>query len=438
MINMRVPAAILLGVGLLPSAGCSHKTYLMPTPNVYTHPDWNPFADVPSALQGDHVSVLYITDRVPEMKTPDHWTYGIGRSRSAAFGDAVVQIGQEQSWGDLVQASRTARRSEKLELKVKMTSEVARFAETPPNLVITDAQMASGGPPAVDPAQVEAERRFKEELAARLAKTPHKEVFIYVHGFEDSFDYAVMTTAELWHFLGREGVPICYTWPAGVGLVRAYEYTLASTQFTIYHFKQALRLIASCPEVEKVNIIAHSRGTAVTTDAVRELYLELRSTTDVAKTLKFGTVVLAAADIDLDVAIERNATERIGRAVERSAVYISHSDKALGLSSWLFEGERVGDVNANVFTTEEIDVLRHSDRLQLIDARVKKSGSFGHSYFHASPAVSSDLILLMRYHLPPGAEHGRPLGVSDAGLWMIDSQYPGPAWMLPEEAEDHD
>ena len=127
-----------------------------------------------------------------------------------------------------------------------------------------DAEMATRRKPGFVPAQVETERRFLEHLAARLAKTPRKEVFIYVHGFDNTFEDAVRTAGEMWHFLGREGVPICYTWPAGVGGIFGYEYTLVSTQFTVYHFKQTLRLIASCPEVEKVHIIAHSRGTAVT------------------------------------------------------------------------------------------------------------------------------------------------------------------------------
>jgi esterase/lipase superfamily enzyme len=427
---------ILIGVSLVAFAGgCSSKTYLMPTPNVYTDPSWNPFADVPPALQGDEISVLYVTDRVPEEQTADHWEYGYDRSRSAAFGEAVVKIGDGMSWDDLVQASRVRKRAKKLEVRVTTTRELDRFAKTPPVLILTDAQMASHVKSPVDPTHADAERHFKEELAARLARTPRKEVFIYVHGFNNTLEDGVLTTGELWHFLGRGGVPICYTWPAGMGL--DYIYTLGSTQFTVYHFKQTLRLIASCPEVEKVHIIAHSRGTAVATDTIRELHLELRGTTDTQQALKLGTVILAAADIDLDVAIARNATERIARAVETSALYISDQDKALGLSHWLFGGQRLGEVDVKMFDKAEIEALRGSRRLQLIDARVKKRGALGHSYFHANPAVSSDLVLLMRYQLPPGAEHGRPLGISDDGLWVVGDDYPGSTWTLPEAASSN-
>ena len=76
---------------------------------------------------------------------------------------------------------------------------------------------------------------------------------------------------------------------------------------------------------------------------------------------------------------------------------------------------------------DERDVirLRTTQRLQFIDARITKPGSFGHSYFHANPAVSSDLILYLRYHLPPGGKDGRPLGIEDNGFWAMDDRYPG-------------
>lgn len=432
--------AIMSGLVLVAGAGCSSKKYMMPTPLVYTHPDWNPFENVPSALQSDTVSVLYITDRTVETQTPDHWEYGYKRSRSTAFGEAVIQMGEGLSWDEIVEASRTDKRAQKVELKLTATRELGRFAKTPPRMILTAAQLeaaAKGELPPVDPVQVEAEERFRAEMARRLALTPRKEVFIYVHGFNNTVEDAVTTTAEAWHFLGREGVPVCYTWPAGVGMFRAYQYTLASTDFTIYHFKQALRLIASCPEVERVHIFAHSRGTEVTTQTIRELHLETRGTANTQQTLKFGTLVLAAADMDLDVAIARNTTERVGSAVERAAIYITAHDKALGFSGWLFGGGRVGNVDFSLFDPEEVAGLRGNQRLQIIDARVRELGAMGHGYFHANTAVSSDLVLLLRYQLLPGAEYGRPLGVSDEGLWVVDDEYPGKDWQPPEAVRNH-
>ena len=62
-------------------------------------------------------------------------------------------------------------------------------------------------------------------------------------------------------------------------------------------------------------------------------------------------------------------------------------------------------------------------RTQIIDARVS-TGFVGHSYFYAHPAVSADLILLLRDNLEPGSP-GRPLRKHGANFWYITVDYPG-------------
>jgi hypothetical protein len=81
--------------------------------------------------------------------------------------------------------------------------------------------------------------------------------------------------------------------------------------------------------------------------------------------------------------------------------------------------------------------MRHSHVAQIIDARISNPGAFGHDYFHSNPAVSSDLILMMRYHLLPGAENGRPLRVTKNGFWTIDDDYPGPPKGATTETSDN-
>ena len=103
--------------------------------------------------------------------------------------------------------------------------------------------------------------------------------------------------AQLWHFMGRVGVPVVYTWPAGhPGLLRGYQYDRESGEFTVFHLRQALELLADCPDVEKIHIIAHSRGTDIAMSALRELHIGARAAgLDTRERYKLGTVVLAAA-----------------------------------------------------------------------------------------------------------------------------------------------
>jgi esterase/lipase superfamily enzyme len=189
------------------------------------------------------------------------------------------------------------------------------------------------------------------------------------------------------------------------------------------------------PEVGKIHIIAHSRGTDVVVSALRELHLEISGGDKITRdVLKLGTVVLAAPDLDVDVVIQRGATARLGQVPERSVIYLCEKDEALGFSRFLFGSMRLGKLQPEVFTPQELAALRDSKKLAIIDARVQKPGSFGHSYFYSNPAVSSDLILVLRNQAPPGAEYGRPLHASANGFWYIDDKYPGATTRPAREA----
>lgn len=430
---LEAPRALAAAAACLAAGGCADRMYLMPTPNIYLDPRWDPFKEVRPELQTDRVEVLYVTDRAPTRSEPGKWEYGEDRSRSAAFGTATVRFGEGLTWDALLQASRSAARPREIELHMIQVQETARFDPTPPSLVATAASMAEAPTePASAPRGTPQERQFLEELSRRLAGAERKDVFLYVHGFDDTFKDAVLTAAEVWHFLAREGVPVCYTWPVGIGGLEAYLYTISSTDFTVFHLKQAIRLIASCPDVHRIHLLAHSRGTAALMDAMRELYLEGWSTPGGLAQLKLGTCILAAPDIDFDVVVERDSTERIGRAVDRVAIYYSEEDKALKLSRWLFGGtERLGDLDPRLFSKDEIERLRGNERSQLISARVTDLGDFNHTYFRSSPAVSSDMILLLRYGCQPGVAGGRPLSTSPQGLWRVVDGYPGPDWTPP-------
>jgi len=266
----------------------------------------------------------------------------------------------------------------------------------------------------------------RQELRQRLTLTSRKAAYVYVHGYNNTFEDGALVIAELWHFLGRQGVPILYTWPAGSGGgLRGYDHDRESGEFTIFHLKQFLRLLAAMPELEELNLIAHSRGTDVLTSALRELYIETRTAGHDFRTVyRIKNVVLAAADLDLEVVTQRLAAEYVGLGVERSTLYVSPVDKALGFSSLLFTSlRRMGQVQPEDLTDEQRQFIERVARTQLIDARVP-TGFIGHAYFYRHPAVSADLILLLRYHLEPGSP-GRPLHKRGANFWQITPDYPG-------------
>ena len=58
---------------------------------------------------------------------------------------------------------------------------------------------------------------MRQAIRQRLGLTSRKAVYVYIHGFNNTFEDGVFVIAQLWHFLGRQGVPMLYTWPAGAG-----------------------------------------------------------------------------------------------------------------------------------------------------------------------------------------------------------------------------
>ena len=85
----------------------------------------------------------------------------------------------------------------------------------------------------------------------------------------------------------------------------------------------------------------------------------------------------------------------------------------------------MGTLDLSDFDADELSVLKSSPgSLTVVNFKGDPQASgYGHDYFRTNPAVSSDLVLLLRYGLKPG-EPGRPL--EDLGLkfWRVPPGYP--------------
>lgn len=418
----RFAIAILAAVAL---TGCAGRP-LMPTPNLYHGAEEDTiYPGIPAEHKSNTVDLLYVTDRKPEVDDNGQLFYRYGRSPSVAFGSAIVVIGGNMTWEALVSQSVVAERKQRLKLEIGAVTELGRFPETPHPAVLID-EVIQRDPAVIEQAR-EVEAALHAELARRLAASKKKEVVIFIHGYNNDFDDAAFTLAELWHFLGREHVPILYTWPAGRGGLKGYAYDRESGEFTIFHLKNFLKSLAAAAEVEKVHVIAHSRGTDVATSAIREVFLEAEAQgLDVRAHFKIQNLVLVAPDMDFEVVLQRIAAENmgVGNGLGQITIYTSQKDKAIGIAERLFGSlKRLGRLQASDFTTMQVESLKQISDLKLVEVQ-GKSDRFGHGYFHSSPAASSDLILVIRYDKLPGAEHGRPMQPKGVNFWVIDEDYP--------------
>jgi len=419
-----ITSAILL-------SACSSTRVMMPTPNEALDDDTSAYHELHPDLKSTQVPVFYITDRVREKDDKGNLVYGYGRSPSLAFGTTMVDIGENMSWEELLEESRTNKRGKQAIMTRGEITEIVRGPKAPIPYTEIDGKIVED--PEYFARRQAASEVFRKAIVQQLSLTPRKEVHIFVHGFHNSFDDAAFTMAELWHFLGRYGVPIIYTWPAGHPGIFGYTYDRESSEFTIYHLRQVLEFIASFPEVEKINIIAHSRGTDVAVSALRELTIEVRAKgLDPKKELKIHNFVLAAPDLDAQVAGQRIIGDFLAWSADRFTVYTSPADRAIGWSDKLFDSPqgRIGNLRPENVTPQMKAAMDGGNAnlsvinfMSATDKSDSDADSFGHSYFRNAPTVSSDLIMMLRDDLDPGPP-GRPLENLGSKFWRVPPYYP--------------
>jgi len=148
-------------------------------------------------------------------------------------------------------------------------------------------------------------------------------------------------------------------------------------------------------------------------------------------------VILAAPDIDIQIAQQRIRPDQVQRIIERFTLYLSPDDEALGIAEFLFRGvARLGATGEADVTPEQTAAL-HANLLGIdaIEVKAKKRGAHGHTHWIDNPAVLSAIILILRDDRDPGRAQGRPMVRSESGLWEIHDGYPGAGVHAAPDAE---
>jgi esterase/lipase superfamily enzyme len=229
---------------LLALAGCSNHRELVATPNLVCQQDATYFAACPECVKSPDMPVIYVTDRALEH---DRYgpLYGYGRAKRLSYGTVDVALTPNPTWEELLADSTRRDRRHSYTLAPGACRELGAFD-------FLWEQLREAKPEAPQPGEsfqipAEQQQAFRQMIAERLAPTEQKDVFVFIHGFNNSFADAVYRAGQVWHFLGRVGVPIAYSWPAGRGGPLGYLYDRESGEFTVFHLKQFLRCLAACP-----------------------------------------------------------------------------------------------------------------------------------------------------------------------------------------------
>jgi Alpha/beta hydrolase of unknown function (DUF900) len=206
--------------------------------------------------------------------------------------------------------------------------------------------------------------------------------------------------------------------------------------------KKAIRIISTTRGVERVHIIAHSRGTDVLATAIGQLGIEAYITrSSLSRRYNIANLVLFAPDIDINVASSKmfgpvsDPDLPFGTKANPSGlfppqgsvhltVYSSPNDRALGLSGFLFGSVmRLGQLAVEESPTgqRESEGLGDTSQATGLGDFIEfegNAGFIGHGYFLSNPTVGADLVALIRDRRKVG-DPGRPLVEIKRPFWRI-------------------
>jgi len=220
---------------------------------------------------------------------------------------------------------------------------------------------------------------FRAELASHISGRVgnSRDVLLYVHGFNTSLEEARFRVAQIVADGGFTGVPILFAWQSK-GELFAYESDKEAATASRDALQRLMMDIAQAPGVGRVQILAHSMGSWLTMEALRETAIAGHADLDG----KLGSVMLAAPDIDLGVF--RQQVARLDPA--RISVFVSRDDRALSLSSRIAGSRaRLGAMDpSNPKDAAAIDAMG----VRVYDLSMLSKGWVGHdTYANAPDAV---------------------------------------------------
>ena len=228
----------------------------------------------------------------------------------------------------------------------------------------------------------------KEQMLAlvkeRLAKSANfkDHAFVFVHGFNTSFDYALYRTAQIAYDLKFDGAPFVYSWPSG-GKVASYTYDRGSAEQAEPHLAEFLDIVVKESGAKSISLIAHSMG--------NELLLRVleRLRPSAPEGVTISQVILAAPDVDRDKFM--NIAREITDFAKGVTLYAASNDRALGYSARFWGGvPRAGDVpSTGPLIVPGVDT---------IDVSEVSTDSLGlnHSGYAENNALLNDIKLLLQ------------------------------------------
>ena len=224
--------------------------------------------------------------------------------------------------------------------------------------------------------------------------------FIFVHGYNNTFDDALFRTAQIAYDLGGDGRPFgtafLYSWPSG-GLFN-YVNDKDNARRDATRLRAFIQLVVQQSGARVVHLIAHSMGNVPMMEALENYQAPAGATGSI------GQVILAAPDMDV-IDFQRIAASIRGFVGGRVTLYANGTDRALQAARTFYQGTpRVGEVPAAgpvvAAGIDSIDITRLGTELFSAD----------HALYAERKEIVEDIVrLMLKGEHPPELRSSRYL-----------------------------
>ncbi len=206
---------------------------------------------------------------------------------------------------------------------------------------------------------------------------------LYVHGFNVTFNDAVVQAAHFGVDLKVRGATFVFSWPSA-GRIGAYLADEASIEACLPFFGDFVQRILRNTGTAPLSIIVHSMGNRA---VLRFLEFASRELSEATKG-RVRNLIFAAPDVDTQVFT--STAKEILHLPARTTLYATRADLALLASGWLHEFSRAG-LAPPVVTVPGMDtvLVEGFDVLTL-----------GHNYHAEAASVLHDMFILLHYNAP--------------------------------------
>jgi len=233
------------------------------------------------------------------------------------------------------------------------------------------------------------------EEMRRQDSRPDREILVFIHGFDNSFESALHEAAMLRHDLAFKGPVLMFSW-ASRDLLDAYFEDESTIDWSTPHFREFLRHLDG-RDFAKVHVIAHSMGNR----------LLLRSLETCLIPGKHGEMIFVAPDVDSDTFAE--AVRNLKAQTSHLTMYGSRYDQALLSSQSLHRYPRAGLIGSHAI----------ADGVDTVDVSDVDPTFLHHSYLVSATELENDVSALLSGQYPPGRARLHAVGQGANRFWQL-------------------